>query len=340
MNVKLSFIVLTRERPAALARCLRSLGKPSPEVEVLVAANGEQPEVAALLAREFPWARLATVERSSRGRARNLAWKLARGDILYFLDDDAYPPAGFYARVLTAFAAWPQAPAVGGPNVLPPGSSAFQRAADAVLSSPFGAGPMSRRYRPAETAQAAPGWALMLCNLGLRRALFEALDLRFPEAAASAEENLLLFRAERLLGRPALCPELSVYHDRRESLGRFLAQARVNGLGRAQITREEPRSLLPITLAPAAGATVFAAALAGGFWKTAAGLALAYAASCLSVSLTAASRGDWSAAWRAPVLTALAHAAYLTGFLQGCLEKPRPAAHPLPAAADAAPAPR
>jgi GT2 family glycosyltransferase len=86
--VKFSIIIPTRNRPAQLGACLRSirdLDYPPEEREVIVVADGGE-------AMTLPGARLLRqIPRGGPGRARNLGASQALGRYLVFTDDDCRP---------------------------------------------------------------------------------------------------------------------------------------------------------------------------------------------------------------------------------------------------------
>lgn len=199
--MKLSVLVLTYRRNLELFACLESLERDgAPEkAEILVGLNDEpaaNETLAALLKSKHPWVRILPLLRCSRGEARNRLAAAASGDVLYFLDDDTIVPPGFVERAASAFRLHPEAAAIGGPNVGPPGAAALPRAADFLLRSALGAGPMRIRHLKTGVERQAPSWAFTLSNMGVRRAAFES-GFRFPVRAASAEETLFLHELAR-----------------------------------------------------------------------------------------------------------------------------------------------
>lgn len=323
--MRLSLLVLTCRRDEQLLACLDALaaGGPPSDAEVVVGLNDEPPgneRTAALVRARHPRARLLALERCPRGEARNRLAAAAEGELLYFLDDDTIPPPGFAARAAEAFARWPGASALGGPNLGPPGAAAFPRAVDFLLRSPLGAGPMAIRHRAGGPEGPAPAWVFTLSNFGARRAAFEE-GHRFPARAASAEETLFL---HELLDRGGLAvhvPSLFVHHRRRPSLGAFLRQTFSCGLGRAQITRAAPRSLHPAVLAPVLSCLAAPVLLARWPAALAAAAGLYFAACAAEALRMALGERDAAALLLAPLFP-LAHAAYAAGVLAGLVAGP------------------
>ena len=266
-----------------------------------MALNGEDAPTEALLA-DRRSVRSLRIAATTKGRARDLAMAEARGEILYFLDDDVLPPPGFPQKVAAAFAAHPEAGVIGGPNLTPPGGSALERAQGILLASKLGAAGMSRRYRDGLPGPADEG-SLILCNLGIRK---QALaGLAFGDGLACGEENLLLWRLARRGVPMRFEPALALEHRRRATLEGFLGQVFRSGLGRMQVAWREPGSLKMIHVLPSAG---FLMALCfPGILPCYAVLALVFAA-------------VHAEPWLALLMPA-AHTAYALGFLVGVFRR-------------------
>jgi len=254
---RFSAILLTYRRADYLRECLASLAAADRRdvEEIIVVVNGDDPEAEDIIAGwrgALPELRPLAFPRLSRGAARNQAAQRARGDVLYFLDDDAHVAPDIFAKATALYRERPAAWAVGGPNLTPASDSVFQRAVGGVLSSRFGAWSMSRRYRASGHARFEDDKSLMLCNLSVRREAFTRLGLRFDEQLVSAEENLLLAElARRGLGL-LYAPGLVVYHHRRKTLAGFASQTFKCGAGRSQMTRLAPSTFSPVFALPSA----------------------------------------------------------------------------------------
>ena len=102
--MRVSVIVSTYNRPAALERVLDGLAAQAPPpLEVIVADDGSGPQTAGLVAGRrdpFPVHHAWQPDDGFRlARARNLASLRSTGDWLHFLDGDCVPRAGFIARI-------------------------------------------------------------------------------------------------------------------------------------------------------------------------------------------------------------------------------------------------
>jgi glycosyltransferase involved in cell wall biosynthesis len=84
----ISVVIPTRDRPQLLRQALDSVKAQTPEipVQIIVADNASQPEVAAI-AQEYRAEYVATAA-VGPGAVRNAGLELARGDYIGFLDDD------------------------------------------------------------------------------------------------------------------------------------------------------------------------------------------------------------------------------------------------------------
>lgn len=321
MSAPLSVVILTRARPDLLRACLNSVLEADLRAvqEVLVVLNGPDPEahaIAATAAARVPRVRALEIPLASRGRARNLAAAAAKGRLLHFLDDDVVVPPGLFAATAARFAEDPNLAAVGGPNMTPPGSSAFETAVGHLLSSRLGAWSMRARYRPVGAARAAGEESLMLCSLAFRVDADGPEGLRFDESLASAEENLLLERIRRKGGRALYDPDLFVYHRRRSGWRGFLTQTFRSGAGRRQTASRMPSILRPVHLAPPLFALYLAALVIRP--SAVAALPLAAYAAWVGLETAAAARAhDRRVAARCAALTPLHHLTYAAGFLLG-----------------------
>lgn len=275
----------------ALGR-LRGADYPAESVEVLV-AEGRQPS-----------------------RQRNRAAAQARGELLYFLDDDSLVSPNFLRRAAEHFAD-PRTAVAGGPSLTPPTDTPFQRAAGIVLASPLGGGGARNRYRRTGTARETSERELILCNLAFRRELFLSLG-GLDERLYPNEENELMDRIARAGWRMVHDPELAVFRSQRPTLRAFLRQFFGYGRGRGEQTRiAGPRGvvdfvpslfllylcLLPLALHPASLLPLFC-----------------YGGAVLAFSLAEAVRAGLPGAFpRLLLLFPSLHLAYGAGLIRGLL---------------------
>lgn len=170
------------------------------------------------------------------GEKRDMAARLAKGSILAFLDDDAYPAPGWLEAALPHLAA-PGVAAVGGPGVTPPDNSPRQRASGWILASPLGSGKYTYRYRVGKL-QDVDDFPSM--NLLVRREDFEAVG-GFKSGYWPGEDTVLcrkLVNEQRK--RIVYEPSAVVYHHRRAVLVPHLRQQARYARHRGNFARRFP----------------------------------------------------------------------------------------------------
>lgn len=312
---RITAVVPTHRRPHLLERCLSSLLAQGDQglVQVLVVVHEDDPEGARIAAdwtRRDPRVQRTYTRKLSRSVARNEAAPLAVGDWLYFLDDDAEVLPGALAALQKSILSHPGTRAIGGPNLLPEDSGAFELAVDAALTSPLGAGTMRARYVDGGRGGAVDERSLIACNLAVEKTAF--LEHRFDERLDYGEETLLLARM-RLAGLGLVRENaMRVLHRRRADWRSFARQTWRSGRGRARQTLVLPRSLPLECLAPP---LLPVAALLALRFPALGLLFAAYAAACAAVGgLFYARRGNAAAALWCAVLIPTGHLAYGLGF--------------------------
>ncbi len=217
--MQISIVVPTRDRPAALARCLAAIGG---EHEVVVVDDGSRDRAA--LARALdgaPAARIVRAGGHGPATARNLGARAAGGEVVCFVDDDCEPVSGWAAALARRAA---QAGAAAGATVAPAGAPAAVRASQAIV-----AGLTLASLDPARRLGFAPS-----CNLALAREALELLpfDESFP--AAAGEDRDWSARAGGAGLSPVYVPEAVVVHRQELDMAAFARQQYRYGRGAAR----------------------------------------------------------------------------------------------------------
>jgi succinoglycan biosynthesis protein ExoA len=214
-----------------------------PSVTVIIPARPDEPEVkAATAARQldYPADKLEII--LARGKQpsvqRNTALRAARGELIYFLDDDSLAQPGNLRGAVEHFRD-PQVQMVGGPNLCPPEAPALEQVFALVLSSWLAFGPSRARYAKVGGVRATSEKELILCNLVARRATLLKHG-GFNEALYPNEENALMDEIQREGGQLLYDPELFVYRRPRRNLLTFAKMLRTYGRGRAEQFRATP----------------------------------------------------------------------------------------------------
>lgn len=173
-------------------------------------------------------------EGCSPSRQRNAAVNEARGDIIYFLDDDSHVSPDcltLCARILEDHTV----AVVGGPSLTPSSDSLLQQLFGSALSSLLGAGAVRNRYRACGVTRSTTEKELILCNLAIRRNIF--IDSGgFDERLYPNEENELLDRIVSHGMNMVHAPEMAIRRSQRRTLRLFIRQMFSYGRGRAQQT--------------------------------------------------------------------------------------------------------
>ncbi len=196
------------------ASAARQLDYP-PELLELIIARGRQPSV-----------------------QRNEAAKTARGEWIYFLDDDSLPDRANLQRAAKLFGE-PDVAMVGGPNICPPDAPGLEKVFAVVLASWLAFGPSRARYLPVGQARNAGEKELILCNLAVRRRDFLEQG-GFNEALYPNEENALMDGLQKLGRRLVYDPQFLVHRRPRRTLKSFIKMLMNYGRGRAEQFRLHP----------------------------------------------------------------------------------------------------
>ncbi|HZS34840.1 MAG TPA: glycosyltransferase, partial [Methylomirabilota bacterium] len=116
---RISVVVCSYNGSRTIRECLEGLLRLDyPSFEVIVVDDGSTDATPAI-AREYGFRVLSTPNRGL-SHARNLGWRTAAGEIVAYLDDDAFPDPHWLRYLAAAFLSSDHA-AIGGPNI-PPGS--------------------------------------------------------------------------------------------------------------------------------------------------------------------------------------------------------------------------
>lgn len=214
-----------------------------PTVTVIVPARQDEVEILAVnaaLRLDYPADKLQIIV--ARGKQpsvqRNAAIKVARGELIYFLDDDSIAPADNLRRAIKIFAE-AQVKMVGGPNLCPVNAPRLEQVFALTLTSWLAFGPSRARYTPVGRLRSGGEKELILCNLMARRA--DLIELGgFNELLYPNEENALMDALQQRGGRLIYDPEFIVHRRPRRNLKSFGKMLFTYGRGRAEQFRVHP----------------------------------------------------------------------------------------------------
>jgi O-antigen biosynthesis protein len=224
----MSVVICTHNGAATLRQCLGGVcALRYPDYEVIVVCDGCS-DGSHAIAREHEGVKVIDTPKQGLAAARNTGLAAARGEIIAYLDDDAIPDADWLSHLAATFASGPYA-AVGGPNVLPPGSGTV---AQCVANAPGGPAHVLLSDRDAEHV---PG-----CNLAIRVGALEEIggfDSQFRAAGDDVDVCWRLLDGGRRIG---FSPGAVVWHHRRATLSGYLRQQRGYGKAEALLERKHP----------------------------------------------------------------------------------------------------
>src|SRR5664279_4140438 len=291
---------------------------------VLIAARPAQVEikaVAASRALDYPADKLEIIV--ARGKQpsaqRNAALKAARGDLIYFLDDDSVPEPGNLRRAVPHFGD-PKVQMAGGPSLCPREAPWIEQVFALVLASWLAFGPSRARYAAVGRARETSEKELILCNQLARRQTM--LDLGgFNEALYPNEENALMDELQKRGGKLIYDPQLLIHRRPRSSLNSFARMLMTYGRGRAEQFRLHPTLGSALNSVPPLFCLYLLALLPlvvltaiGELWLMPLGL---YALAILAQGLVLAADGHVLRSLAAIPLIVLTHILYGLGFWRG-----------------------
>jgi GT2 family glycosyltransferase len=305
---RFSIVIPAHRDGPAFRRCLEAaLDQDYRNYEVIVAAD----RLLTRMPEEVIQVETGAASDTSPAEKRDAAFGVATGDILAYLDDDAYPRRDWLSSAARHFE--DNAQAVGGPGVTPPDSPWAERVGGAVYESPAGSAFLRYRFlpQPAREVSDYPGY-----NLLVRREALEAVG-GWGTTFYGGEDTVLCLKLAAAGWLVHYAPDVVVYHRRRPILRPHLRQVANVGRHRGYFVRAFPatsrRALYALpALAPATlalGALFLKRQPAVGGVLAAAGYAF--------VTVETLRRHPPSVALATPAVVAAHHAAYGMAFLRG-----------------------
>jgi glycosyltransferase involved in cell wall biosynthesis len=216
----LSVVICAYNAAPTLDECLEhTCALDYPDLEVLVVDDGSTDETAAIVSRH-PRARLVTVSHAGLSAARNAGFSTASGELVAYLDSDAFPSPEWPYYLVLGFDG-PNVAGVGGPNI-PPASDG--PGAQAVAQAP--GGPV-QVLTSDDRAEHIPG-----CNMAFFKSVLIEMGGFDPVYTSAGDDVDFCWRVLDSGWEIAFHPAALVWHHRRPGLRSFLRQQ--GGYGRSE----------------------------------------------------------------------------------------------------------
>lgn len=178
---------------------------------------------------------------------RDMMAKKAKGEILAFLDDDAFPQANWLKRALVHFQN-KEVGAVAGPGITPAKSNFWQKVSANVFESYLGGAGMRCRYLPEGKTREVDDWPSV--NLIVRATVFKKIG-GFSSHYWPGEDTLLCLNIIKAGYKILYEPKAVVYHHRRTNFIKHFQQIGNYALHRGYFAKKYSKnSLKPIYFMP------------------------------------------------------------------------------------------
>jgi O-antigen biosynthesis protein len=230
---RISIVICAHNAADTLDECLTHTGRLDyPGLEVIVVDDGSRDATAEIAARH-PGVTLLQIPHSGLAAARNEGFRAARGDLIAYLDADAYPTPEWPYYLALALDR-PDVGGSGGPN-LPPADD--PSGAQVVARSP--GGPV-HVLTSDDRAEHVPG-----CNMAFWKIVLEEVNGFDPVYRAAGDDVDLCWRTLDRGWKIGFHPAALVWHHRRPGLRAYLRQQRTYGRSEALVEARHPERFTP-----------------------------------------------------------------------------------------------
>ncbi len=208
---RISVVVCSFNGSRTIRECCEGLLKLEyPDFEVIVVDDGSSDGTGAIAA-EYGF-RVISTENRGLSSARNTGLAAATGEIVAYLDDDAYPDPHWLSYLAATFSTSDHV-GVGGPNVPPLRGGLV---AECVANAP---GSPSHVLLTDEEAEHLPG-----CNMAFRKSALEAIGGFDPRFNAAGDDVDVCWRLRERGWSLGFSPAAMVWHHRRTTVRAYLKQ--------------------------------------------------------------------------------------------------------------------
>ncbi len=231
--IKFSFIIPVKEINDYIRETVpKILAIKRDDYEIIIYPDEVDPNFISLKTKQIATGHVGPATKRSR------AINDADGEILVFIDDDAYPAADFL-EVLELDFQEERIKAVGGPAVTPEDDNFWQKVSGAVFLSPL-AGGYPERYVPYGLKRNINDWPSV--NFSIRKNTFVELNGFASEFWPGEDTKLCLDLIRRYPDSIIYDPSLIAYHHRRSGLLKHLRQVGGYGVHRGFFAKKYPET--------------------------------------------------------------------------------------------------
>lgn len=267
----------------------------------------------------FANTRIIISGRANPAKARNIGAHEARGAVLAFIDDDAYPAKDWLEKALRDFAD-ETVGAVGGPSLVPPHATFFQQVSNKVFE--LSSSNTGRRYGRGKKAE-IDVWPT--CNFFVRKTIFDTVG-GFSEKYWGGEDTTFCYDLIKAGVKILYDPDVLVYHHPRKTFKQHMRQTYFWALWRSFMMMRHGQSVQSVYFIPTLLVIwLLAGAVLSFLWPA---FRILYGASLLLYVLYLIVLGIRSKSLRlafpVAVVMALSHMAYGVGFFLGLLARDEP----------------
>jgi cellulose synthase/poly-beta-1,6-N-acetylglucosamine synthase-like glycosyltransferase len=175
----------------------------------------------------------------SPGKNRNIGTSLAKGEVLAYIDADAYPRSDWLTNAVGHLRG-ENVGAVGGPGLTPPEDGLMAQAQGAILSSFLVSGKISSRYKGSEAEESDD---IHSVNFVAWKKVIEQVG-GWNEEYWPGEDSLICLAIKKAGYRQLLAPDVVVYHHRRGTWKGYFMQIRNYGIHRGFFAKRFPETSL------------------------------------------------------------------------------------------------
>ncbi|MDB4441902.1 glycosyltransferase [bacterium] len=225
---RISVVICSYNGAHTIRDCLEGMQKLDyPNFEVIVVNDGSTDETVGIV--KGNGFRLINIENQGLSNARNVGLEEATGEIVAYIDDDAFPDEHWLKYIACKFLTTDCA-GVGGPNIAPPGEG---KIADCIANAPGGPAHVLISDQEAEHI---PG-----CNMAFRRDCLKAINGFDPKFKIAGDDVDLCWRIQQGGLWLAFSPAAKVWHRPRNSIRTYWKQQREYGKAEALLEKKWPQ---------------------------------------------------------------------------------------------------